>query len=70
MTASVECLSESDYPDRPVALTHQGRRLEILVLLAQGRTPDEKWFRVRTSDGQSFRLSYRFASDEWQVQQI
>jgi hypothetical protein len=70
MSAIVECHSGYDYAEKPVALTYLDRRLEIATILAQGRTPDEKWFRVRTGDGQLFQLSYRRASDEWQIQKL
>ena len=67
MAEFVECHSDYTYAERPIALTWDGRRLEIIKILAQGRTPDEKRFRVRTSDGQEFELSYREAADEWQI---
>ena len=70
MSAIVECHSGYDYADKPVALTYLDRRLEIVTILAQGRTPDEKWFRVRTDDGQLFHLSYRRTSDDWQIQKL
>jgi hypothetical protein len=70
MSAIVECHSGYDYADKPVALTYLDRRLEIVSILAQGRTPDEKWFRVRTGDGQLFRLSCATESGEWQIQKL
>jgi len=70
MSAIVECHSGYDYAEKPIALTYLDQRLEITIILAQGRTPEEKWFRVRTSDGQLFRLSYRSASDEWQIEKL
>jgi hypothetical protein len=61
----VECHSDYTYAEKPVALTWEGRRLEIVEILAQWRTPEEKRFRVRTSDGQGFELSYREATSEY-----
>ena len=69
MAEFVECHSDYTYAERPIALTWDGQRLEIVKILAQWRTPDEKHFRVRTSDGQEFELSYREAANEWQVHQ-
>ena len=70
MAEFVECHSDYTYAERPIALTWDGRRLEIVKILAQRRTPDEKLFRVRTSDGQEFELSYREAVDEWRIYQL
>jgi hypothetical protein len=69
MGALVECHSEYAYAERPIGLTWEGRRLEIVKILAEWRTPDEKHFRIRTQDGQQFELSYRETTLEWQVYQ-
>jgi hypothetical protein len=66
----VECHSDYTYAEKPVALTWEGRRLEIVEILAQWRTPDEKRFRVCTSDGREFELSYHEATSEWQIYQL
>jgi hypothetical protein len=70
MSESVECHSGFTYAEKPVALTFLGRRLEVAEILAQGRTPQEKWFQVRTGDGRVFRLRYGEVSAEWQIQQL
>jgi hypothetical protein len=76
MTDFVECHSGSAYAERPTALTWQGQRLIITEILSQGRTPQAKWFRVRTEYGQVFELSYGEAADEhpseykWQIHQF
>ena len=67
MADSVECHSDYTYAERPVALTWEGRRLEIIAIPLQWLTPDEKCFRVRTSDGQEFELAYRETTGEWQI---
>ena len=66
----VECRSDSEYADRPLALTWQGRRLEIAEILASWRGPGEKGFRVKTTDGQAFELAYRELPDEWHIQPL
>ena len=70
MSEFIECHSGYAYAERPVALTWEGQRTEIVKILAQWRTPNMKCFRVRTSDGQEFELSYSEATDEWQIQPI
>jgi hypothetical protein len=67
MVDIVECHSDYTYAERPVALTWEGRRLEISRILAQARTPDGKWFRVQTAGGQNFELLFRDASLDWQI---
>jgi hypothetical protein len=63
----VESHSGFTYADRPVALTWEGRRLEITRILAGWRTPDEHLFRVRTTDSRVFDLAYSQAMDEWKI---
>jgi hypothetical protein len=66
----VECRSDHEYAERPLALTWQDQRLEIAEILARWRGPGEKGFRVKTVDGQAFELTYREIPDEWLVQPI
>ncbi|MGB8214418.1 MAG: hypothetical protein WCE68_12750 [Anaerolineales bacterium] len=66
----VECHSGFTYADRPVTLTWEGQRREILLILAQWRTPDERYFRVRTSDQKDFELSYCESVNEWRITQL
>jgi hypothetical protein len=70
MSELVECNSGFAYADRPVALTWEGRRLEINRILAEWRTPLENHFRVRTSDGREFELAYSQTMDEWQIKNL
>lgn len=70
MVDLVECHSEIEYPDRPVALYWQGQRLEITEILTDWRTPTGKSFRVLTRDNQVFELSYQETTAEWQINHI
>ena len=63
----VECHSGFTYADKPVALTWESQRLEITEITAQWRSPGMRHFRVRTSNGEGFELSYREADSEWQI---
>jgi hypothetical protein len=73
MTDIVECHSGSSYADKPTALHWYGQRLIIAEILSQGRTPQVKWFRVRSSAGQVFELSLAETASEdpsvqkWQI---
>jgi hypothetical protein len=65
----VECHSDFEYAERPVALQWNGQRLEICEVLKSWRAPDEKCFRVRVVDGQVFELFYNELQDEWRIHQ-
>jgi hypothetical protein len=67
-TDPVECRSEVEYAEKPVALTWDGQRLEVQAILARWRTPQGKHFRVSTTDGRIFELAYQTAVDEWHIQ--
>jgi len=67
MGEPVECHSGFTYADKPVALTWENRRLEIIEITAQWRSPAGRHFRVCTSNGQDFELSYSEAENKWQI---
>jgi hypothetical protein len=67
---TVECRSDSVYPERPVAVTWNDMRHEVETILSRWRTPDGIFFRVRATDGLAFQLIYRFATDTWDVEPI
>ena len=69
MSDIVECHSSSEYAEKPTALTWEGERLEIVSIPAQWRIPGGKCFRVETSDGRIFELSYSELDDEWHIHQ-
>jgi hypothetical protein len=66
----VECRSDTEFAERPLALMWDGTRYEIAEIVARWRGPNEKGFRVKTASGASFELTYREVPDEWQVQPI
>lgn len=66
----VECHSDSEYAEYPLALTWEGYKYEIAEIVARWRGPSEKGFRVKTVNGQAFDLTYREIPDEWLVQPI
>ena len=69
MSEIVECHSEYEYAEKPVALTWEGKRLEIVAILERRRIPGAKCFRVKTADGQIFELFYDELHDEWRIEQ-
>ena len=66
----VECRSDAEYAERPLSLVWGGQRREIAEIVARWRGPSEKGFRVKTTDGRAFDLTYREFPDEWIVQPL
>ena len=65
----VECHSEYEYAEKPVALTWDGKWLEIAAILERWRIPGAKCFRVKTAGGLIFELFYSELYDEWCINQ-
>lgn len=65
----IECRSDTEYAERPVAFTWQGKRLEVVEISDRWRTPDGKGFRVRTADDHIFELFYQEMTCEWEIRQ-
>ena len=70
MINTVECRSDSSFAERPLSLTWDGNQYEIAEIVSRWRGPTEKGFRVKTTNGQAFDLTYREFPDEWVVQPI
>jgi len=70
MMNNVVCRSDSSFAERPLSLTWDGNQYEIAEIVSRWRGPIEKGFRVKTTNGQAFDLTYRELSDEWLVQPI
>jgi len=69
MTDRVECRSDHEYAQRPVAFYWQGKRLEIVEVLAHWRIPEGYSFRVRNEVYGIFELNYDIDTDEWSINQ-
>ncbi len=65
----VECRSDIEYAERPLAFTWQGQRHEIQDILQAWRIPNGKRFRVLTTDDQIFDLFFDEPTAEWQIHQ-
>jgi hypothetical protein len=68
MTDDVECRSDWEYAQRPLAFTWQGQRLVVQEVIAEQRTPEGKHFLVHTSQDGSFELIYNEQLDQWSIQ--
>ena len=67
MDVVVECHSGYTFPQRPKAIHKDNVRLEIEVIETEWRSPQGKFFRVKTIDGSIFVLFYDESSDNWQI---
>jgi hypothetical protein len=63
----VECRSDHDYIGQPLAFYWQDKRLEVMEILAENRTPWGYSFRVRNEDYGIFELNYDMNTDQWSV---
>lgn len=70
MKDTVECRSESSYPEKPVAFIWEGTRHNVEGILSRSRNPQGISFRVRTTDGLVFELEYSNATDAWLITPI
>jgi hypothetical protein len=64
----VECRSDYEYAQRPLAFTWHGERYLVSQILNTWRTPNEKFFQVSTTDGSAFTLIYLESDDQWSVE--
>lgn len=64
----VECRAEYTYPQRPVAVWLEGRRLRVSEVLREWRTPEGRAFDVLLENGHRLRLAYREDTHHWSVQ--
>jgi hypothetical protein len=70
MGDQVECRSDFEYAQRPIAFYWQGQRLEVAEVLSQIRLPHGYSFRVRNPEHGIFELNYDIRSDQWSVNQL
>lgn len=68
MAEQVECRSDLEYADTPLAFVWQGQRLEVEGVIARARTPRGKVFRVMTVGSGAFELTYDEIEAEWSIQ--
>ena len=69
-TARVECYSGHTYAERPVAFVWEGQRVEIDEIETDGNIPEGKFFRVKTSSGMRFKLTYFTNEDKWTINEL
>jgi len=66
----VICRSSSSYAERPLEVRYGEKLYQVEHILAEGRTPDEKWFKVVTACGHRLTLRYHISDDCWSVPEL
>ena len=70
MENRVECRSEYQYEQVPIAIHWEGQRLEVDTILAEWRTPQGKGFRIRAVYDGVFELFYNQESTRWDIRHL
>lgn len=65
----VECHSEYQYAERPIAFSWEGERVVVTEIVAQWRSPRGVHFKVLSDTQGIFDLSYLELEGKWEVQQ-
>ena len=63
----VECYAGHAYPTEPRALVFHGMRRTVERVERRWRTPDARWFRVRTDQDEVFTIAYCEDEYAWVV---
>lgn len=64
-TVEVESYSGYRVNERPVAVTVEGRRLEVRRVLERRRTPDGDEFKIETEDAGVWVVAWDPCQDRW-----
>ncbi len=68
-TGKVRCHSGFEYAQSPVAFSWEGKRLAVTQIDGEWKTPEGKFFRVRTEGDQVFELLYNPMVDKWSIKE-
>ena len=66
----VECRSEYQYEQAPIAVYWEGQRLEVDAILAEWRTPQGKGFRILAGNAGVFEVFYHQGSAHWDIRHL
>lgn len=68
MADLVECRSDLNFADAPLAFYWEGQRLKIEDILARWLTPQGRGFRVKVGGNHVYELFYNEVEEEWHIQ--
>lgn len=67
LIVQVECYSDAAYPERPLAVIVEQKRIPVSKVLAENLSPTGKHFRVELEDGRLVELNYDENEDHWRM---
>ncbi len=69
LAVAVDCYAGSQGDETPRRVTRGDQRVEILAVVAQWRTPDHRYFTVRTAD-ETYTLRQDVTSGGWELSEV
>ncbi len=69
LAVAVDCYAGAQGDETPHRVTRGDQRVEILAVVAQWRTPDYRYFKVRTADG-TYTLRQDVRSGGWEMTEL
>ena len=70
LSAAVDCYAGARSDETPRRFTRGDQRVEILAVVDQWRTPDHRYFRVRTAGGETCTLRQDVHSGAWELTEL
>ncbi len=67
LAVAVDCYAGSRGEETPRRFTVEHQLVEIRTVVDQWRTPDHRYFKVRTTAGESYALRHDVRSGVWEV---
>ena len=68
MESLVRCRSDSEYAERPVKFLWEGEELVVSEIITRWRSPEGKYFRVKTNTLSIFLLFYHEEQNSWYIE--
>jgi len=69
MSELVLCRSDGDFPGRPLYIQWKGDNRAVISVIAAWRTPQGKYYLVRTQDEAVFQCCYLESKDRWEMEE-
>jgi len=66
----VRCRSESEYAEKPFEFLWEGEELVVSEIIARWRSPEGKYFRVKTNTLSIFLLFYNEGENSWYIEPV
>ena len=70
LSAAVDCYAGARGDETPRRFSRGDQRVEILAVVDQWRTPDHRYFRVRTTGDETCTLRQDVTSGGWELTEV